>query len=152
MAYWVTTNFESMTSMLEYLNGLIIGSVNINEGANVDGKTLTIDIGAGPVTCTFAPALGTVWTPAQIVTQINGTAGLAGVASIKVMDVGHSSRTKDRRLAIGIEPGALVISTGSANTDFGFSAAVNTAQLITPQSAVHHISEWSGKYTALLYV
>jgi len=152
MAYWKMLTFNRLPDLVDYLNGALVGSVNLDDGADVDGETIIIDIGSGNVTCTFAPAKGTNWTLKEIVDEINGTAGLVGVASINIKNIGHTSHEKDRRLQIDFEPAAVISSTGTANAKLGFSIAADTPQLVTPSSMVRNFIEKDGVYTVLVYV
>lgn len=151
MAYWKIITFAKIPDLVDYLNGALVGTVNLDEGADVDGLTIIIDVGAGNKTCTFAPAKGRDWTLQEIVDKINGTAGLVGTASISVLNVGHTSHTKDRRLQIDFEPAATISSTGTANGALGYSAVADTPQLVTPSSMVRQFIERDGTYTVLIY-
>jgi len=152
MAYWKIFTFNRIPDLVDYLNGVLVGTVNLDEGATVDGLTIIIDIGSGPVTCTFSPAKSRDWTLQEIVDKINGTAGLAGTASISIKNVGHTSHTKDRRLQIDYEPAATISSSGTANTVLGFSAVSDSLQLVTSSGMVRNFIEKDGVYTILVYV
>lgn len=159
MALWRTATFESLEAMIDYMNGALIGTVNLDpEGADVDGKTLIIDAGGGNVTCTFAPAKGTNWTLEEIVAKIEATVGLEGLASIKILKVGHSAFPKDRRLLLEGDPAIIVRGNGTANAELGYAEgatpADDTTQVITPQAAVERAyrnEDGQDTWTVLLY-
>lgn len=121
MAEWTTLRFGNQQSMIERLNGALIGKLNLVNGADVDGLTLVYDVGAGNVTVTFVAAKGRPWTITEIVNHINATT--AGLASIK-----NVSPT-DRRLKL--QSNTLdVDATGTGNTVLGFPAGGVTADPI----------------------
>ena len=92
MASWNVNKFGSSKKMIEFLNGTILGRVNLKDGADVDGLTFIFDKGAGDVTVTFAPAKSRPWTLAEIVAIINvAEADLAHINNVAGLD---------RRLAI----------------------------------------------------
>lgn len=158
MALWRTTTFESIEAMIDYMNGALIGTVNLRDGADVDGKTLIIDAGSGNVTCTFSPAKSRNWTLNEIVAKIEATAGLEGLASIKVLRVGHSLYEKDRRLLLVGDPAITIRGNGTANAELGYvegaTPADDTIQVITPQAAVERAYrnvDGQDTWTVLLY-
>lgn len=158
MAIWRTVTFESLEAMIDYMNGAIVGTVNLNDGADVDSKTLKIDPGTGTVTCTFNPPKSRDWTLGEIVAKVEATSGLEGIASVKVVKVGHSAFTKDRRLLLVGDPAIKIIGDGSANDELGFDGpatpANDTDQVITPQAAVERAyrnEDGQDTWTVLLY-
>lgn len=158
MALWRPATFESMEAMIDYMNGALMGTVNLDpEGADVDGKTLKIDPGTGTVTVSFGTK-GRNWTLEEIVAEIEGESGLGGIASIKILKVGHSSFTRDRRLLLVGDPAITLIANGTANAELGFvegtSPADDTDQVITPQAAVERMYrnvDGQDTWTVVLY-
>lgn len=141
MALWRTATFESLEAMIDYMNGALVGSVNLDSvGADVDSKTLIIDPGAGNVICTFAPAKGRNWTLSEIVAKIEATVGLEDVASIRIRRIGQSLLAKDRRLLLKGDPAIVIRGSGTANAELGYAEgatpADDTTQVITPQASV----------------
>lgn len=159
MALWRTATFESMEAMIDYMNGALIGSVNLDlNGADVDNKTLKIDPGSGTVTVTFSPVKSRNWTLNEIVAKIESTSGLEGIASIKVLSVGHTSHPKDRRLLLVGDPAIKIIADGTANAELGYvegtSPADDTDQVITPQAAIERAYrnvDGQDTWTVILY-
>lgn len=127
MAIWQTRIFHSTRDMLDFLNGAIISPVLAPaEGLNLDGKTLIVDIGAGNVTVTFT-AKGSLWTMAEIVAEINGTATLTGLSSKLLISQDHAQYQPGRSQLKLDRDGALTVkSTGTSNADFGFSTTADT--------------------------
>jgi len=120
MASWKINKFGSAKKMVEWLNGTILGKVNLANGADVDGLTFVFDSGGGDATVTFT-AKGRLWTLDEIVAQINATE--AGIAHIN--NVGGL----DRRLSIEKDVASLIIKiTGTANAALGFNTTANTVQ------------------------
>lgn len=136
---WSVRNFPTQKEMLRYLNGDLEGSVNLHEGALVDGLTFIVDIGAGDVTVTFGPAKSRAWTLAEIVAKINAAATLTGVASISVKGVGQYAETTDRRLNLQHGTSLVVKSTGTGNAALGFSGAADTTAVILASTDVKFI-------------
>jgi len=158
MAIWRTATFESMEAMIDHMNGALIGSVNLDEGADVDLLTLIIDPGTGNKTCTFSAAKGRDWTLDEIVAKIEATSGLEGIASIKIRKVGHTSHPRDRRLLLIGDPAIKIIGNGTANAVLGYDGpatpANDTDQIITPQAAVERAYrnvDGQDTWTVLLY-
>jgi hypothetical protein len=125
---WVIRNFYTDRELAAYLNGEVVGTVNIHDGADVDLLTLIINNGGGDVTVNFAPAKGRPWTAAEIVGAINAAPGLADTASLKVperYDTSHppGQGTKHQYLCLFNDPAITVRNTGTANTLLGFNAA-----------------------------
>jgi len=119
MASWNVARFGSSKKMTDFLNGRVIGNVNLLNGADVDGLTFIFDKGGGDVTVTFT-AKGRVWTINEIVDQINVTeAGLAHIDNV-------GSTPPDRRLAIEKDLASLTVkSSGTANSLLGFSTTTD---------------------------
>jgi hypothetical protein len=98
----------------------IIGTKNLHQGANVNGKTLIFSTPAATVTFTDPDPV----TLEQIVAEINGTAGLAGTASIYVEHAGGSGKSVDRRLLLNRGDSTTVLTNpGTANADLGFATS-----------------------------
>lgn len=158
MALWRTATFESLEAMIDYMNGALVGTVNLDAGADVDLKTLIIDAGAGNKTCTFSAAKGRNWTLDEIVAKIEATSGLEGIASIKVLNVGHTSHTRDRRLLLAGDPAITIRGNGTANAELGYAEGAtptnDTIQVITPQAAVERAyrnEDGQDTWTVILY-
>lgn len=158
MALWRTTTFESIEAMIDYMNGALIGTVNLKDGADVDGKTLIIDPGTGNVTCTFNPPKSRNWTLDEIVAKIEATSGLEGLASIKVVNVGHNVYEKDRRLLLVGDPEITIRGNGTANAELGYPEGTtpgdDSVQVVTPQAAVERAYrnvDGQDTWTVLLY-
>jgi hypothetical protein len=118
MASWTTARFGSAKKMIEYLNGTVLGKINLKNGADVDGLTFIFDKGAGSVAVTFAPPKSRPWVLTEIVAQINATE----------VDLAHINNVGglDRRLAIEKDLASLTIkSTGTANALLGFSTVAD---------------------------
>jgi hypothetical protein len=130
MAVWTTKLFRSRDTMLDYLNGVIIGGVNVHAGAAVDGLTLIIDAGSGAKTVTFAPAKSRLWTLAEVVAAISAAdASLVGVGIIKDINTGGvTSKAPDRRLAIFKDAAVVLDKDGTANSVFGFNTVADTSR------------------------
>lgn len=114
MASWTTNRFGSAKKMVDFLNGRILGRVDLSKGADVDGLTFVFDKGGGDVTVTFTPSKGRAWTLPEVVDRINATeAGLAHIDNVGGLD---------RRIAIEKDLASLTVrATGTANTTLGFS-------------------------------
>ena len=152
MAVWIHKKFASAEQLTDWLNGVLVGSVNLHAaGADVDGKTLIVDLGAGAATVTFAPPKGTNWTLEEIIDQINAHVSIpAGTASAEVSLKNQVGARPNRRLRLSSQDGCIVRSTGTANADLGFSIVSDTEQLITPAAAVKHI-HFDESYSVLMY-
>jgi hypothetical protein len=152
---WIHKKFALVGQLVDMLNGVLVGSVNLHEdGADIDGKTIIIDVGAGDVTVTFAPALGRNWTLEEIVTAINAHVSLpSNTAKAYLTEYNRAGSSADRRLSLSTDSGCIVRSTGTANTDLGLSAVSDTEQLITAEAAVKSINfdESERVYTILMY-
>lgn len=158
MALWRTATFESMEAMIDYMNGALVGTVNLRDGADVDLKTLIIDPGTGNKTCTFSPAKSRNWTLEEIVAKIEATSGLEGIASVRILSVGHNVTVIDRRLLLVGDPGITIRGNGTANAELGYvegsTPADDTTQVITPQAAVERAYrnvDGQDTWTVLLY-
>lgn len=121
MASWKVNRFGSAKKMVEWLNGTILGKVDLHDGAAVDGLTFVFDKGGGDVTVTFVPAKSRKWTLQEIVDHINTTeAGLAHINNVGGLD---------RRLSIEKDLASLTIKTsGTVNAALGFSTTSDTVQ------------------------
>lgn len=139
MALWKFYAFRAHEDMENWLNGALIGSVDLSSGANVNGKTFIVDIGGGNVTVTFS---GTDPMSAQeIVDDIN--ASLAGLASI------YSSQAIapapgfpwDKKLKLSRDGTIVVAAAGTANAALGFSASSPTTRVGVNPSDVKRIEQ-----------
>jgi hypothetical protein len=143
MAVWNVMNFRSKKELIDYLNGALKGTVNLHGGALVDGLTFDIDLGAGVLTTTFAPALGRAWTPAEIVAAIEAAdPTLVGVPKVSIVDGegGVTGMPPDRRLALFLDGSLTVKSTGTANLLLGFSDVADTIRAGVADTDVHSIT------------
>lgn len=123
MAVWRTFNFVSKEKMDEFLNGVVVGSVDIRPGAVVDGLTLIANVGAGDVTVTFAPAKGHAWTAAEIVAQIEATFAGYPKLELETREAGLGAKAY---LKMSNDTSVTIRSTGTANAALGFSAVADT--------------------------
>jgi len=124
MAGWDIRPFDSLNRVRDYLNGVIIGTVDLSDGANVDTKTLVIDVdGGGNRTVTFAPAKSRDWTLAEIVAQIEAAhADLVGVPVVYI-DAAPGGAVGPKFLVLVKDGSVITIqNTGTANTVLGFPA------------------------------
>lgn len=114
MASWKINKFGSAKKMVEWLNGTVLGRVNLRDGAEVDDLTFIFDKGAGNVTVTFTPTKSRAWTLQEIVDKINVTeADLAHINNVGGLD---------RRLAIEKDLATLIVKDdGTANSVLGFN-------------------------------
>lgn len=121
MAEWIDRTFVTRSNMIEYLNGLLIGIVNLHEGAEVDNKTLIINVGgAGNRTVTFQPAKSRAWTLAEIIAEISGAhADLVGLPKEHVPKASPGADQK-RYLKLSTNDSFVVVKTGTANPLLGF--------------------------------
>ncbi len=164
MASWTRRQFPTLDDALDYLNGVIVGAVNLhNDGADVDGLTLVIHDGTANRTVTFAPAKGVNWTLDEIVAQIEATnANLVGGAIPKAR-VAHRAGVRglpDRRLSIdgnkSVAGAAFTVrASGTANARLGFPTGGDTAQVVVPDTQVKVFESSSRdpntRWTVVLY-
>lgn len=141
MANWTRRRFSQEQDMLDWLNGAMIGSVNLHtEGADVDGLTLIIHDGGGNQTVTFAPAKGRNWTAQEIVDEINAVGALTGVATLKTFKQASSLAVPVQRLRIMGDPAHIIRGDGTSNAALGFAGpatpANDTTQVIIPDTEV----------------
>jgi hypothetical protein len=128
MATWRIHRFRTDLDLYDTLNGAITGKKDIQNGLYMDGLTLVIDAGAGDVTVTFAPALGRLWTPEEIVDQILAAGvSLANAAELNRTAIAVRSGNPTY-LRIGKDDGTIVTvkSGGTANALFGWSVTDDT--------------------------
>lgn len=153
MASWVYRKFSDIDQVTDWLNGVLVGTANLHSnGADVDGKTLILDVGTGPVTVTFAPPKARTWTLEEIIAQINNDAAIPdGTAKAHASLQHRVGARPNRRLRLASSDGCVVHSAGTANTDLGFSAVADTVQYITSRAAVAHIHFDDNKYVVVLY-
>lgn len=142
MASWTHRKFATLEQALDYLNGVILGSLNLHaNGADVDGKALIIHDGGANRTVAFAPPKGVNWTIDEIVVAINaGHANLAGSATAQVRLAHRAGAQPDRRLQIAGTVDFTVRGDGTANAALGFAGpatpANDTIQSIIPNTEV----------------
>lgn len=164
MASWTSRQFPTLDAALNFLNGVIVGTVNLhNDGADVDGLTLVIHDGSADRTVTFAPAKGADWTLDEIISQINAThANLVGGALPTVRQHHRAGRQglPDRRLSIDGTQSAVatpftIRAAGTANARLGFSSVGDTTQAVTPDTQVKVLESLCGdpntQWTVVLY-
>jgi hypothetical protein len=139
MALWERHIFSiDQLQMINFLNGALIGTTNLAEGAEVDGLTFIVDIGGGDVVTTFTPAKSRAWTVDEIVAKINASvAGVAQPYSLNLSD--HQGRGVDRRFLLVRDGAFTVKSTGTANALLGFSTTAHTVQVPVASSEVQSI-------------
>lgn len=136
---WNIVHRQSLLEISRYLNGNVDSSINLDEGADVDGETIIIDVGAGNVTITFAPVKGRDWTLDEIVAQINSS--ISGIASIYIKSTGNFlGRVRDRRLTLAYDPALTVRSGGTANSNLGFSTVTDTVQNLKTMNSIPFLS------------
>lgn len=141
MALWKFYTFRSHEEMENWLNGVLIGSVDLSSGANVNGKTFIVDIGGGNVTVTFS---GTdPMTAQEIVDQINASiAGLASLYSRQAIAPAPAFPW-DKELKLSRDGSIVVASTGTANADLGFSTTGATTKVLIDPADVKRIVQAS---------
>jgi len=122
MASWSTYKFGSSRELTEFLNGALVGALNLQDGAAVDGLTFVFEKnGGGDTTVTFAPAKGRKWTIEEIRDQIN--ASETGLAHIRTA-IRPGAPKPERKLKLEKDLTSLEVkATGTANGVLGFSAA-----------------------------
>lgn len=126
MALWTRKQFATLEQALEYLNGALIGTVNLHtNGADVDGKTFIVNDGTADRTVTFSPAKSRNWTLDEIVAQINAHANLSNAHA--VIRTSRSGGLIDRRLAIFNDPAYKIRGNGTANSVLGFPSPATPA-------------------------
>ena len=139
MAHWTKKQFPSLERALEYLNGVMIGTVDLNpNGADVDGKTFIVHDGTSDRTVTFTPAKSRNWTAVEIVDKINAHANLSGMyLAVREVRVGAGAA---QYLAIWGDPAHTIRGNGTANAELGFAEGVtpgdDTTQTIIPNTEV----------------
>ena len=148
MASWSTFKFKSPLDMIEYLNGMILCSVNLHKGAAVDGLTFVFEVnGGGDTTVTFAPAKSRPWTIEEIRDQIN--ASEADLAHIKVVQ-NSPANGLDRRLKLEKDLTSLEVkATGTANSALGFAAE---SASYTADTEIKHLGSISGEQNTWVVV
>lgn len=141
MALWSARLFSSRYAMIDFLNGALMGSVNIHSGALVDGLTFIVDTGSGNITVTFEPAKSRAWTAEEICTEINGAdASLTGVASPHSIQEPRPQLEQERRLQLVRDGSLTVRSTGTANEVLGFSDTADTVSVPVADTDIHNIT------------
>jgi len=161
MAAWSTIVFSSKREMDDYLNGSLLGGVDLFAGADVDGKTFIIDVGAGNLTTTFAPAKSRLWKYKEIIAEIESTdATLVGV--VMALLVGSDRPTvvgRRSRIVLKLVDDTLTVrGNGTANEELGFTEGATPgddtvlAQVATADvNSVHfHVAE-QDTWTVLIY-
>jgi len=152
MAIWSNITAPNLADFIEALNGAQVGTVNLSNGADVDGLEFIVDTTSTPRTVTFSPAKSRPWTAAEIVAQINAAhADLADVAHVKVSSPGT---VPQQWLSIWKDGGATVKKTGTANTLLGFSTAADQVQAVVVDTTIEKIDRDTsnqGTWVALLY-
>ena len=134
MALWRTLTFKSLIDATIYLNGAIVGTVNIHGGALVDGLTFIANNGGADRTVTF-PARGRAHTPAEIVASI--AAGHADINASPYLYAQNDIAPKavDRRLMLYQDtPTITVTAAGTANALLGLAGPLT--QTITPDTGI----------------
>lgn len=154
MAAWSRKTFASLRELVAYLNGALLGAVNLYpNGADLDGLTIIINDGVADRTVTFT-AKGSNWSAAEIVAQIAADPNLADdVATIKTTMANYVGAVAEQYLQIVGDPAHIVRSTGTANTALGFSAVSDTTQVITANTDVIEIapvSDPNGRWVVTL--
>jgi hypothetical protein len=124
VASWKINIVDSVLELERFLNGAIKGTVDLSSGADVDGKTFTIDVGSGGVDVDFTPSKSRLWTSNEIVSAINDAdSSLEGIASLFIV----SSAGINQRFLV-LEKDGLEITVqadGTANEDLGFVAGTS---------------------------
>ena len=149
---WKSINRPTAKELLRALNGTLTGSVDLIDGADVDTKTLLIDIGAGDVTVTFEPAKSRLWTIDEIVAKINTTGTLSGVAGVLTYPASDPTVGPKKVLTISHANAAKVDKTGTANTVLGFATADDTQQTIIALAEVAAIDHELGGNGTLSWI
>jgi len=127
MALWTRREFATLDQAMDYLNGALLGNVNLHSiGADVDGLTLIIHDGTANRTTTFNPPKSRNWTVDEIVTHINATAVLGDVASA-VVKTSRAGGPPIRYLRIFGDPDHTVRGDGTANAVLGFAGPATPA-------------------------
>lgn len=136
-------------ALLRQINGYLFGRVAIPlSGLDLNGLTL-IFTSPTSVTVTFADANPV--TPAQVVAEINGTAGLAGVASLLNQTTGPRGQVLTLRDPGGT--GVTLTGAGTANTLLGFPADNLAAAPVAQTDIVGGVSQnSSGHYSIIINV
>lgn len=140
MAIWSYKKLANAKDAVDFLNGAIVGKVNLFNGADVDGLTIVVDIGGGDVTTTFAPAKSRNWTIAEIISQINTAVGSICVSQRMYSAVETCTVASDKRLSFMIDGGMTVKGTGTGNAVLGFPA-VDVVQAVISDTEVIHIAQ-----------
>jgi hypothetical protein len=144
MASWIKQKFGSSQELEEYLNGALIGTINLQEGADVDNQTFVFEVdGGGDTTVTFTPVKNRPWTIEEIVAKIN--AAEADLAHIRT-NVNPGARVAVRRLKLQKDLTSLVVkTTGTANPELGFSATANTTAVYVAPADIEYIRQVQGE-------
>lgn len=152
MAIWSNITAPNLADFIEALNGAQVGTVNLSNGADVDGLEFIVDTTGTPRTVTFTPTKSRPWTAAEIVAKINAAhADLANVAHVKVSSPGTAPH---QWLSIWKDGGATVKSTGTANSLLGFSTTADQVQAVVTNTVVQRLDRDTsnqGTWVALLY-
>ena len=140
MANWTKKEFSTLEQAIDYLNGAMIGTVNLHtNGADVDNKTFIIHDGTGDRTTTFTPIKSRNWALNEIVAHINATALLDDVASA-VIKTARAGGATIRYLRIFGDPAHTIRGNGTANAELGFVEGAtpgdDTVQVIIPNTSV----------------
>lgn len=139
MADWTYIGFPSVEAFVDYMNGSLIGTVNITGGADLDGLVFIVDGGSGNQTVTFSPAKNRNWTLGEIIDKINSThASLAGTAT--VVRVNPPGTPPDMRLRMH-KDGTMIVrfSGGTANATLGYSTTADQTQTIIADTDLYRV-------------
>ena len=154
MALYDILTGRTKQELLDQLNGLIVGKVNLQDGADVNGLAL---IFAAPAAITVTFTDPDTVTLAQIVDEINTAAGLAGVASIKTVKTGSGGDGRqpvlDRRLSL-VDPagsGVTITLAGStAAAALGIDASNIVGAVVDPTKVISGGDHISGHYYVII--
>lgn len=118
-----------MPELTDFLNGSLF-SRDLKLGADLDDKTLIINVGGGPITIAFTPVKDRNWTTDEIVNAIIAEdISLATVPSKLIYNTPLLGFNKLR-----LQSASLTIDKdGTANSDLGFSITDDT--VATPVAA-----------------
>lgn len=148
MASWEKRKFGSSQELEEYLNGALISSLNLHDGAYMDGQTFVFEVdGGGDTTVTFT-AKGRKWTLQEIIDQIN--ASEADLAHIRT-EVRPGANKPIRRLKLQKALTSFVIkNTGTGNDELGFPTGSNTPAVYVAPADLEFIKQVPGEQDSWL--
>ncbi len=141
MASWTEKKFATVLQALGWLNGVMVGSLNLHaNGADVDSKTFIVYDGTADRTVTFTPPKSRNWTLDEIIAKINAVAQLAGSVSAKASLANRAGAVPDRRVQIAGTVAFTIRGNGTANAELGFvegaSPATDVVQEIIPNTEI----------------